>query len=366
MIKYYNIMDDIQKYPNAWCYLIIGGRKRGKTYSTLKYAYEHGIDFIFIKRTMDDVDLMCSGTGKIGNKLKDYGVDLDPFKAINRDTGSNIKAYSIKSGIAGFWETTTDVEGNLVPSGSPVGTVFALNGVTKYKGIELASSNMDQWIIFDEFIPNTYDRVNRGEGRQLLDFYMTVSRDRVQRGLNEIKLICLANATSINNPVFQTLEVVDTVAEMQSTGRSELYLDDGTYIHQLEDSPEFLEQERKTGLYKRMAETDWGQMTYSNKFAYNDFSSVKRSALKHYVCVTAYRYKKQSVYVYYNDGRYYLCESQSNKVDRVYDLNRENEQKAFFRDWVITLRDACIDDMVYFSKYTMYDLIVNYKKIFSL
>ena len=180
MIDYYNIMDDISEYPDAWCYLIIGGRKRGKTYSTLKAAYENGIDFVFIKRTMEDVDLLCSGSGRIGTRTADYGVNLSPFAAINRDTGSAVNAYGIRNGIAGFWNTHT-VEDKTEPVGAPVGMIFALSGVTKYKGFELASSKPEQWIIFDEFIPNIYDRVNRKEGIQLLDFYMTVSRDRVQR-----------------------------------------------------------------------------------------------------------------------------------------------------------------------------------------
>ena len=44
----------------------------------------------------------------------------------------------------------------------------------------------------------------------------------------------------------------------------------------------------------------------------------------------------------------------------------ENGQKAFFQDWCITIREACINDQVYFQKYSYYDLIINYKKIFRL
>ena len=29
---YYNIFDDIKAYPDAWAYMIIGGRSTGKTY----------------------------------------------------------------------------------------------------------------------------------------------------------------------------------------------------------------------------------------------------------------------------------------------------------------------------------------------
>lgn len=367
MTKYYDITNDLKRASGAWCYIIVGGRGRGKTYSTLKAAYESGIDFIFIKRTMEDVDLLCSGTGNINAGARDFGVNLSPFAAINRDTGSSINAFSIKKGIAGFWRTTEDEEGKRSPVGVPIGMIFALNGVTKYKGFELASSAQDQWIIFDEFIPNIYDRVNRNEGLQLLDFYKTVSRDRVQRGLNEVKLILLANATDISNPVFNTLEIADEVADMDRKNiHYQYFADRGIFVHMIEDSAEFTDCDKQTGIYKAMHDTAWGAMTYDNKFAYNDFSSISKAALKGYTCATAYMYKSRTVYIYYNDGLYYFTASRSDQVDRIYNLNRENEQKAFFLDWVMDLREACINDQVYFEKYSYYDLLINYKKIFRL
>lgn len=366
-MKYYDISEDIQKHPDAWLYIIVGGRHTGKTYSTLKNCLDNQRDFIFIKRTMDDVDMMSALTGKVKSKVADLGADdLNPFSAINRDTGSDIQTFSIRTGIAGFWNTTRDEEGNLVPVGSPLGMAFALNGVTKYKGMELASSGQEQWIIFDEFIPNIYDRVNRKEGIQLLDFYETVSRDRPFRGLQEVKLICLANATSIANPVFDALELVDDVARMQSLGEHELFNQErGIYIHQLEDNQEMLNVMKNTGIYRAMNDTAWGRMSFGNEFAYNDFSNVSKKALKGYRCVFGYTYRNKGVYIYYNAGVYYITDSKGNP-DRIYDLSRENDQKAMYYDWVITLRDACISDSVRFKTYSMYDLLINFKKIFRI
>lgn len=370
-MNYYDIADDIQKHPDAWCYITVGGRFRGKTYSTLKNCLDHQRDFIFIKRTMDDVDMMSALTGKVKSKVADLGADdLNPFKAINRDCGTDIHTFGIRTGIGGFWHTSRDEEGNLIPVGSPLGMTFALNGVTKYKGMELASSGQEQWIVFDEFIPNIYDRVNRKEGIQLLDFYQTVSRDRPLRGLQEVKLICLANATSIANPVFDALNLVDQVAEMQATmlkeGEAEMYIEDrGIYIHQIPDDPEAMGILKSTGIYRAMKDTPWGRMSYGNEFAYNDFSNVSKKALKGYRCVFGYTYRNKGVYIYYNNGIYYITDSKGNP-DRIYDLSRENDQKAMYYDWVITLRDACISDSVRFKTYSMYDLIINFKKIFRI
>lgn len=367
--KYYNIAEDVARHPHAWLYIIVGGRGRGKTYSTLLDCLNNQAtrDFIFIKRTMDDVDMLCTGSGSIRDTAKDYGVNVSPFSAINRDTGSDIRAFSIRKGIGGFWHTETDDEGKLQPVGAPIGTAFALNGVTKYKGFELASNKPEQWMIFDEFIPNIYDRVNINEGKQLLDFYMTVSRDRVQRGLQEIKLICLANATNISNPLFQELEITDLIADMATSG-TPTYFDPERliYIHLLEDNDDYLADSRETGIYKALKDTRWGKMTYSNEFAYNDFSSVKKSNLKNYKCVVGWVYKDSNAYVYYHDGHYFITSSRTDRPVKIYNLDRENEQKAFFNDWVITLRTACIYDLVLFQKYSFYDLLVNYKKIFKI
>ncbi|MBR5004524.1 MAG: hypothetical protein IKY14_03575, partial [Erysipelotrichaceae bacterium] len=49
-----------------------------------------------------------------------------------------------------------------------------------------------------------------------------------------------------------------------------------------------------------------------------------------------------------------------------YDLNRENEQKLFYINHQIDLRDECINEKMKFQKYSMYDLIINYTKIFNI
>ena len=361
-IHYYNIKEDLVKYPDAWCYVIIGGRARGKTYSTLLSCLQDQRDFIFLKRTIDDVELLTSGAGKVGS-ASEIEVELSPFKAINRDHKTDIHAYSIKRGLGGFW--VRDPETGKA-SGAPVGYLLALNAVTKYKGFELASGKPEQWLIFDEFIPNIYDRVNRREGEQLLDLYMTVSRDREARGLQPLKLILLANATSINNPVMSMLEIVDTVAAMQAGGEHELYIQDrGIYVNQIADDPGFSEVVSRSSIYKAMNNTQWGRMSFDNVFAYNDFSAVGKINLKGFRPFCRYVYKNQCVYIYVRDGYYYACSSQHNSPE-CFDLEKENDQKLFWLQYAYDLRIACIEHRMLFETYTMYDLIVNYRKVFHL
>ena len=63
---------------------------------------------------------------------------------------------------------------------------------------------------------------------------------------------------------------------------------------------------------------------------------------------------------------YYMTTSGTNQKVKVYDLNRENEQKRFWIEQGVDLRIACIEDRMKFKKYSMYDLIVNYKRYFTI
>ena len=49
-----------------------------------------------------------------------------------------------------------------------------------------------------------------------------------------------------------------------------------------------------------------------------------------------------------------------------YNLDRENEQKLFYYEHAIDLRDACIEERFKFEKYSMYDLLINYRKFFDI
>ena len=58
--------------------------------------------FVYIKRTNEDVKFICSDLSK-SKVLKD--VDRSPFKSINRDLGTNIRAFKIDKGFGAFWRT---------------------------------------------------------------------------------------------------------------------------------------------------------------------------------------------------------------------------------------------------------------------
>lgn len=354
---YYDIEDDLKAYPDAWCYIIIGGRNTGKTYSCLKHTYKNKIKHVFLKRTGEDVDLLTAGSGRIGSKENEFGIDLSPYKSINRDLLCDVRAYSIKKGLGAFYDHLNDEV-----TGTPIGYLLALNYVTKFKGFDLSECD---FLIFDEFIPQLWDRINRKEGEQLMDLYKTIARDREHRGKPALKLICLANATSISNPVMNILEITDHVAQMQLTGQEILYFEHrGILIHIIKDNPDFSKKEKESKIYAAMGETNWGRMAFDNEFAYNDFSCIGRTQLKGYKPVCSMSYKNDNYYIYNKDGNYYMTKSAHDKKTEIYNLNRENDQKLFFANYNYELREKCIEGKMIFETFTMYDLIINYKKHF--
>ena len=350
MSKYYDIRDDLKDYPDAWCYLAWSKRGPGKTYSTLRMCIEDNACFAFMKRTMEDIDLLCA-------KKDNVQFDVSPFKPLNRDFGWNIHPVKIKKGIAGFYKCDANDE----PVGAPVGYALALSAAEDVKGFDLSEV---EYMIFDEFIPKAYQIVKRTEGDALLDIYMTLTRDRIERGRGEIKLICIANATNINNPTFDILDVIDIAAEMDLYDKEYVYQEERRimlhFIHM-----KVAEDREETGIELAMKGTAWYEMSFGGHFAYNDFSAVKHQRMKGYAPYVSYIYKRKQVFIYRKEGHYYACYSKNNKC-QVFNLARENEQKRFFNEYIYDLREACIEDKMLFTHYTMYDLIVNYKKIFKI
>ena len=355
-LKYYDVKYDLQMYPDALIYVVISSRGRGKTYSALKYAYEHNIPIIYMKRTNDDVAFIC--------REIESGLDTSPYYPINRDLHTDIRPKLIDTGVGGFWSYEKDENNDDVPGPLPIAYALSLNAVKRVKGFD--ASRCD-WILLDEFIPQIGERVLRTEGELLLDLYMTVSRDREKRGKDHLKLLLFANAEDISTPITNTLEIVDQIADLYASGCSHFYDEDRKImIHRITDEEVPLTSAEKSGIYATMAGTTWASKTFEGYFSKNDFSNVGKNNLKGYRGYIELLYKKHSYYIYMNDsGNYYVSRSPA-KCSIKYDLNRENDQKAFYKDHQIDLRYAIIDDRVRFQSYTMYDLLINYTKIFNI
>ena len=343
---YYHLKNDLNAYPEAWCYVCWSARSQGKTYSALWQAYCEEIPIVYIKRTKDDVDLICND-----NNLN---FDASPYVPINRDHGTDIHAKKITSGIGGFY---------IGEEPHPISYVIALSAAKSVKGFDLSICD---WMILDEFIPQVGEIVRRKEGDMVLDLYLTISRDREQRGRMPLKLILFANAEDISTPVTNTLEIVDTMSEMNVNGNEYHYdTDRGILLHRIPN-----QHSAKTdhgGIYNAMKDTTWGKKSFGGEFSHNDFSCVQKMSLKGCVPWIQIHYKSHDYYIYRrnSDGFLYMCTSRGSCLE-CYDLDREVEQKRFFSSAWIDINRQCIDGRMYFQKYSMYDLMTNYRSFFKV
>ena len=304
-----------------------------------------------MKRTDKDVNLILT------NRSDEF--DASPYKDLKRDKHINVVGVKEDDGIGGFY--LADKEGN--PE-KLLCYVLSFNKVQAYKGFGFSEC---EFIVFDEVIPQKGERVKRSEGENLLDLYMTVSRDRQKRGRRPLKLLMFANAEEISTPVTNELEIIDDMADLNASGQPTLLNDRGILLHHITNEEVPIKESEMEGIYNGMKGTAWWDKAFGGYFSGNDFTNVSKRSIKRSKPLLEIKHKTHTFYVYHNEDkdRYYMCSIPS-KCAYTYDLNRENEQKKFYLDFQIDLMDACINERMKFEKYSMYDLIANYRKFFKI
>lgn len=357
---------------NCWAVTIVGARKRGKTYSMLEYAYERNEQLVFLKRQVGDIKLLCLNSKNLKRKLKDSedddieefdeDDDVSPYKDLNIDHGWNVqpKMLDAEQGIATFYDRDSNFKAI-----KKCGIALAVNSIAKYKGF--GGMRKCKYLVFDEFIPAPWERkVTKLEGEAVLDLYETISRDREERGLEPLLLVCLANANDLSNEMFNALEITDDVVDMinhkediRVIGRKLVVLVDDNKLAIKKD-------EQNTLIYQDMKDTVWGRVTFNNEFARNDVSCIGFTSLKKMHCRCSVTYKNETWYVYQNDDKFYVCSSRSNKVPVEYDLNFESSRKPFYLKEATALINAYHKGNILFAKFRMYDVIVHFKKFFNI
>ena len=347
--RYYSIFDDMAKFPDAVIYIAYSRRGVGKTYSALYGALAYGEPIVYIKRTIEDINLICSGNDQF---------DTSPYVPINRDHGTNIKPKKIANGIGAFYNCNEDDE----PIGAPVAYAVALSAIKNVKGIDLSHC---EYMIFDEFIPQISEtRVLHSEGEALLDVYSTIARDREKRGRAPLKLLLFANAENIYCPVIDELQILDDIADLAISGASYKYIEDRAILLHHVNEIEITEEE-KNGIYKVMKGTSWFRKSFGGEFSKNDFSNISKNVLKKFTPLMEIHYREYDFIIYQRDTNYYICKQRSNKCPVKMNLNRDNDIRRFYAKYCMDLQDACTEGHVKFSDYSLYDLIMNFDKRFK-
>lgn len=323
--------------------IFMGGRGVGKTYSALRGAIidakKTDRKFLFSRRQKSDLEELADNTAmktELGN----------PFAYLNQD-------YSYKYGIkfisdkqAGiFWREKTQGGGFIY--GEQIGYAAALTSFGRIKGA--AYPDCDLWLI-DEFVPEPHIPFIRGEGELMPRAYETIARNREIIGLPPLKVVALSNSENIYVPLLKTLGIVADIEKMLRAGKTVRYWPErGLSFHMLK-TPDSLKAAREnTALARLMRGTNYYEMAYENKFAYNDFSGVKYQKIVGYrpfVAVDeAYIWKKKGANEFYVSYAIGMCERYTEEMDA--------DVMAFKRRAGLYLQEAYIAGKIFFESYAL-------------
>lgn len=242
-----------------------GARGIGKTYGILSELVKR-VDgtlrkFIYLRRTMTQVEL----------NLKP---EFNPFKTINVDQNLDLHPFKISKNSAGFYHTVINEDGDLLPTGTPLGYIFALSTFSNLRSVDF--SDID-YVFYDEFIPEEIEKKLRGEGEAFLNMLETIGRNRELKGLSPLKVICMSNSNKLENPLYMELKLVNIATQMIENDIEVQPIDDrGILLLMYLHSP-ISEKKKKTALYKMTAGSDFYNMAISNEFTKDDQSMVKKN-----------------------------------------------------------------------------------------
>lgn len=265
-----NFYFDIKNRSAMPFQVYIGGRGIGKSYSALReLATDTPEDekWIYMRRTGKEIEACATEFG-------------NPFKTINHDFGTVIVPMPGGKGAAEYFYNQADEDNPIL-----VGYGVALSTFAGLRSMDLSDVTIT---VFDEFIPERQVKRIKAEGDALLNFYETVNRNRELQGRPPMKLILLANAIDLANPILETLGIISELENMIAHGEHRRTIPGrGLYIERV-GKVGVTNAKQHTALYK-LANADFTNDTLNADFLSADLTTIKRNVnLKEYKPVFRY------------------------------------------------------------------------------
>ena len=275
---------------------VVGGRGTGKTYGALKHVVENKVEFILLRRTQSQIDI-------IGKQ------EFSPFKALERDLGIEVICKSISKYTTGFY-----MDDELIGIGCALSTFSNLRGF----------SSSAELLIFDEFIPDRHERPIKEEGAAFLNVIETVNRNRELNDNEPIQVLCLANANDIGNSIFMELDLVKQAEKLKQSKR--YYYKDkerGLLLVNLEDSP-ISKKKSETALYKLVKDSQFKKMALSNDFIDDSIAILKSQNLKEYLPLVSIA--ECTFYKHKSERKFYMSEHRTGNPEKFSTASADIEQ----------------------------------------
>lgn len=325
-MQYYDAAEDIKK--GYTFNFVIGGRGVGKTYSRLLYAIKNKECIIYLRRTEREIELINKGI-------------TNPYTPINAD-------YNTDYGMEKIGELSVITDKNNDDYFG--GYAFALSTFANVRGADMSRCTN---IIFDEFIPEKHKQRMKGEADAFFNLYESVNRNRELQGKEPCKVTCYSNAVTLNSPILIELGLTSRIENMLVKNMEYWADDDRSILIHLVKNDEFMEEKKKTALYRLTEGTQFYKHALNNEFAYDTFYNVKHRPLKEYVPLCAI----DNVYIYRHksNNRLYACYSRADCPE----YTTKDSLALFRRNHGIYVREALISGKLDFSEFSVKILLTD-------
>lgn len=307
-------------FPFLFC---VGGRGRGKTYSTLRWILRQGVKFMFIRRTDTEIQTLC--------ELDSLGMEYseNPFKAFFDDPEFPfyVKAMKAIKGRYAYAKVNSKEEWNDNKNrGEMVGHIVSLSTAGNVRGGEFKDVHI---IFYDEFASTIGMRNTKLDGYNYTTICETVARDREDL----IYYVGMSNNVSIGNPVFMEFGLVNACADAIKQGYNTIDFvgqgQRGIRIIILPPSEKFKKKKVKQALYQALPNNSRVfRSNIDNESVCDDFSDVKEMSLQNWKPWCIISDKQERKYTLYYSGKgWYMCAGVKKTTNKtpVYDLLKSSD-----------------------------------------
>ena len=317
--------DKILKFNCPFTF-IVGGRGTGKTFGAIKTVLESRSQFIFMRRTQAQLEIV---------KRPEYS----PFNAINKELGTEIS--SVPNG-----RYTADIcQGEKV-----LGHMLALSTVSNLRGF----SSDAEYLIYDEFIPELHEKPFQGgpdaEFSAFANAYETINRNRELQGRDPLQCLILSNSNTLKNPLLDGFGLIDILERKKRNGKTE-YINKqrGIAVFLLDDST-ISERKKTTALYKAAEGTEFFKMAISNEFSSDRPENIRSEDLKQYNILFTIE-ENFSVYKHKSEKKYYISGYKKGNTGEEY-TDSKIDKKRILNKYGF-LYDTRMRNNIYFENYSL-------------
>lgn len=238
--KVFYRLNTVLAFSWAWLIMLVGARRRGKTYSVKKwllngYIYK-GLQFVIFRDTQAECDILCDNNG---NEF--WGDVLNEPKFANISLEITNRTIYINKQIAGY--------------------VMPISAFRKLKGSQYEKVKRG---LYDEFIREKGSRYNGNRTIQFLNSLMTVFSLK-----KDFKLIMTANALDKGDPFIHELGEFDIKDFGIYKNRQR-----GIILDYIPNSDDFTRYQQDSNIYKLVHGTRFENNLINNKFVDDEFDSM--------------------------------------------------------------------------------------------